>query len=53
VIYAVEIGSGGMIYIPGFMTGSGIEVILKFCLNNLREAVMLVLLTEGIYEVRR
>jgi hypothetical protein len=28
--YTVEMASGGMIYIPGFMTiGSGIQVILR------------------------
>jgi hypothetical protein len=33
---AVEIASGGMIYIPSFMkVGTGIQVILRFCLNNL------------------
>jgi hypothetical protein len=34
--YAVEIGSGGMMYIPSFMTiSSGIQVILTFCLSSL------------------
>jgi hypothetical protein len=35
--YTVEMGSGGMIYIPGFMkTGKGIEEILMICLSNLK-----------------
>jgi uncharacterized protein YraI len=29
--------SGGMIYIPSFMNiGTGVEVILKFCISNFR-----------------
>jgi hypothetical protein len=35
--YAVEMGSGGMIYIPSFMTiGSGIQVILRLLPRQLR-----------------
>jgi hypothetical protein len=35
--YIVEMASGDMIYIPSFMTfGSGIEVILRFCVSSLR-----------------
>jgi hypothetical protein len=35
--YAVEMGSGGMIYTPTFMkTGTGVQAILRFCLSNLR-----------------
>jgi hypothetical protein len=34
--YTVDMGSGGMIYIPSFMMiGSDIQVILRFCLSNL------------------
>jgi hypothetical protein len=32
----VEIGSGGMIYIPSFMIGTGAEGMLRFCLSSLR-----------------
>jgi hypothetical protein len=35
--YAVEVASCGMIYIPSFMKiGTGVQVILRFCLRNLR-----------------
>jgi uncharacterized protein YraI len=35
--YAVEMGSGGMIYFPSFTkTGTGVQAILRFCLRNLR-----------------
>jgi hypothetical protein len=44
--YIVEMSSGGIIYVPRLMTnGSGIRVII-------REASVLVLLIEGIYDVR-
>jgi hypothetical protein len=34
--YAVEMGSGGMIYIPSFMkTGTGVQEIVRRCLGNL------------------
>jgi hypothetical protein len=33
----VEMGSGGMIYIPSFMKiGKGVEGILRSCLSNLK-----------------
>jgi uncharacterized protein YraI len=36
-MYAVEMGSGGMIYIPSFMKiVTGVQAILRFCLRNLR-----------------
>jgi hypothetical protein len=32
----LEMGSGGMIYIPSLMkTGTGVQAILRFCLSNL------------------
>jgi hypothetical protein len=32
---AIQVGLDDMIYIPSFMTiGSGIQVILRFCLSN-------------------
>jgi hypothetical protein len=35
--YAVEKASCGMIYLPSFMKiGTGVQVILKFCLRILR-----------------
>jgi uncharacterized protein YraI len=35
--YTVEMVSGAMVYISNFMKiGSGIQVILRFCLSNLR-----------------
>jgi hypothetical protein len=53
MMYAVEMASCGMIYLLSFMTiGTGVQVILRFCLINLR-AVMLVLLKGGIYKLRR
>jgi hypothetical protein len=37
MMYAVKIGSGGMIYVPSFMKiGTGVQAILMFCLRNLR-----------------
>jgi hypothetical protein len=37
MMYAVEMGSGGMIYLPSFMKiGTGIQAILWFCLSNLK-----------------
>jgi hypothetical protein len=36
--YAVEMGSGGMIYIPSFMNnGTGVQALLRFSLRNLRD----------------
>jgi uncharacterized protein YraI len=33
--YTVEMTSGGVIYIPSLITiGSGIRVIMRFCLGN-------------------
>jgi uncharacterized protein YraI len=33
--YAVEVGSGAMIYVVSFMKiGSGVQAILRFCLRN-------------------
>jgi hypothetical protein len=35
--YIAEMASGGMLYTPCLMTiGSGIQVILRFCLRNMR-----------------
>jgi hypothetical protein len=35
--YAIKMASCGMIYIPSFMkVDKGVEVILRFCLRNLR-----------------
>jgi hypothetical protein len=35
-MYTVEMASCGVIYLPSFMkTGTGVEAILRFCLNNL------------------
>jgi hypothetical protein len=37
MMYAVEMASGGMIYIRSFMkTGKGVQAILWFCLSNLK-----------------
>jgi hypothetical protein len=37
MMYAVEVGSRGMICLPSFMKiGTGGQAILKFCLRNLR-----------------
>jgi uncharacterized protein YraI len=34
---AIEMASGGMIYIPNFMKiGTGVQATLRFCLKNLR-----------------
>jgi hypothetical protein len=35
-MYAVEIGSGGMIHLPFMKIGVGVQAVLKFCLRNLR-----------------
>jgi hypothetical protein len=36
-VYAIEMGSGGMIYIPSFMkTGTGVQSALRLYLRNLR-----------------
>jgi hypothetical protein len=43
----IEIASGGMIFLPKFMTiGSGLQVILRYYLNNLRGCIV------GITDVR-
>jgi hypothetical protein len=35
--YAVEMASGGMIYLPSSMKiATGVQAILRFCLSNLR-----------------
>jgi hypothetical protein len=37
IMYAVEIGSGGIIYIRSCIKiGTGIQAILRFCLSNLK-----------------
>jgi hypothetical protein len=37
MLYAVEMASCGVIYLPSFMKiGSGVEAILRFCLRNVR-----------------
>jgi hypothetical protein len=37
MVYAVEMASCGMIYIPSFiMTGAGLQAILRVFLKNLR-----------------
>jgi hypothetical protein len=37
MMYAVEMGSDAMIYVPSFIKiGTGVKQILKFCLRNLR-----------------
>jgi hypothetical protein len=37
MLYAVEVASRGMIYLPCFIeTGRGVQAILRFCLKNLR-----------------
>jgi hypothetical protein len=34
--YPIEMDSCGVIYVPSFMkTGTGVQAILRFCLNNL------------------
>jgi hypothetical protein len=44
MIYVVEVGSGGMIYLPSFMKiGTGVQAILRNLLIYLR-GLMLVLL---------
>jgi hypothetical protein len=36
-MYATEVASSGMIYLPSFMkTGTGIQAILRLCFGNLR-----------------
>jgi hypothetical protein len=36
MMYAVEMASCGMIYLPSFMkTAKGVQAILRFCLSNL------------------
>jgi hypothetical protein len=36
-MYTVEMGSGGMIYIPNLMKlGTGIQAIIRFCIRHLR-----------------
>jgi hypothetical protein len=53
VIYAVEMPSRSIISLSSFMKiGAGVKAILRFCVNNLK-AVMLVLLKERNYEVYR
>jgi hypothetical protein len=37
MMYAVEMASCGMIYLPSFMkTATGIQAVLRFCLRNLK-----------------
>jgi hypothetical protein len=37
MMYAIEMGSEGMIYIPRFMkSGTGVQEVSSFCLRNLR-----------------
>jgi hypothetical protein len=51
-MYAVEMTSCGMTYIPSFMkSGEGVQALLKFS-SAIWIAAMLVLLIEEIYEVR-
>jgi hypothetical protein len=51
MIYAVEMASCGMIYIPSFMKiDIGFHAILRLGLRNLR-GCMLVLLMGGIYDI--
>jgi hypothetical protein len=36
-MYAVEIPSGGMIYLPSFIKiGTGVQAILRFCFSYLK-----------------
>jgi hypothetical protein len=36
-MYAVEMASYGMIYLPSFMNiGTGVQAILRFCLRNVK-----------------
>jgi hypothetical protein len=51
-MYAIEMGSGGMIYLPSFMkTGTEVQAILRICLTNLKGCNLGV--SDGIYDVRR
>jgi hypothetical protein len=49
---AFEVGPGGIINIPNFMTiASGIQVTLRLLLPTTCDVAVLVLLRGGIYEV--
>jgi hypothetical protein len=40
-MYAVEMASCGMIYLPSFMKiGTGVQAILRFCLRYLRGCIV-------------
>jgi hypothetical protein len=48
VIYAIEMASGGMIYVPSFVKiDTGVQAVTWFA-SAILEAVMLVLLIRGI-----
>jgi hypothetical protein len=50
---AVEMGSGGMIYLPSFMKiGKGVQAILRFCLSNLK-GCNVGIIDEGTYDIHR
>jgi hypothetical protein len=41
MMYAFDMGSCGMIYIPSFIKiGTGVQQILRFCLRNLRGRIV-------------
>jgi hypothetical protein len=51
VVYAVEVASCDMIYLLSLLKiGTCVQTIIRFC-TAILEAVMLVLLIEGIYKV--
>jgi hypothetical protein len=53
MMYAIEMAPRGMIYVSSFLKiRIGVQAILRFCLSNLN-GCNVVLLMEGIYEVRR
>jgi uncharacterized protein YraI len=38
---AVDMGSGGMIYLPSFTKiGKGVQTVLRFCLSNLKGCII-------------
>jgi hypothetical protein len=51
--YAIEMASCGMIYIPSVTkTGKGVQATGRFS-SEILKAILLILLMEGIYEIRR
>jgi hypothetical protein len=48
MMYGVEMASCSMIYLESFVkTGIGVQAILSFCLRNLRNAMLILLMRQA------